>query len=250
MGLGNATLATLRNVINTLSKPKILFLGYQDLLVSDDELKKIFGDDLNINNLRVRKDSEMIITWHGAHHLSKIYDTFSLFEQLDCELSISDIEEIRGGEVIIDLNIPLKTSNQYNIIFDGGTMEHCFNIGQAIQNIIQLTKLNGYILHTNPLQMINHAFYNISPTFYWDVYNQNGHKVLDMKADTKDGISETLDPEKRIFITGEAAIHCLAQKLNNNEFIFPTQGKYLKMAAHRKRAADAEKCLELSQRYI
>jgi hypothetical protein len=214
--------------MNKVSNPKILLLGYQDLVVSDNELKQIFGANIDFKQLKIREDSERIIKWHKARHLSKIYDTFSLFEQLDCELTISDIEAIRGGEIIIDLNVPLKTSNKYNIVFDGGTMEHCFNIGQAIQNIIELTEIDGYILHGNPLQMMNHGFYNISPTLYWDVYNQNGHKVHSLKIQVGDSDAKPVDQFTRFIISGnEAGIYCLAQKLHDGDFVYPIQSKYL-----------------------
>ena len=239
MGFNNITLRTIRDIMNKVSNPKILLLGYQDLVVSDNELKQIFGANIDFKQLKIREESERIIEWHGARHLSKIYDTFSLFEQLDCELTISDIEEIRGGEIIIDLNVPLKTSNKYNIVFDGGTMEHCFNIGQAIQNIIELTEIDGYILYGNPLRMINHGFYNISPTLYWDLYNQNGHKVHSLKIQVGDSDAKPVDHLTRFVISGdnEAGIYCLAQKLHDGDFVYPIQSKYLIEADERQAKA-------------
>ena len=229
MALEFVSLSVLKNIMKDIENPSLLCFGYPDLLITDDELRQIFGLSIKCHKLKVRSDSEKIINWHGrSHDLNKIYDTYSLFEQLECELFISDIAEIRGGEIILDLNLPLTHDSKYNIVYDGGTLEHCFNIGQAIQNMASLVKVNGHIVHINPMNMINHGFYNLNPTFYSDFYRQNGHEIISMRALVKGRLSNELDPLLRLENIQEAAtIVCVAQKKHDEDFIYPTQAKYL-----------------------
>ena len=57
-------------------------------------------------------------------------------------------------------------------------MEHCFNVGQVMRNILMLGKVGAFIVHINPLNYYNHGFFNFNPTFYHDFYSQSGNRVV------------------------------------------------------------------------
>lgn len=156
------------------------------------------------------------------------------FSRLGIELSIIDIKEVRGGEIICDLNHPVSEDLKckYDIVYDGGTLEHCFNVAQAVTNILSMAKVKGFIIHNNPLVLINHGFYNFSPTFYYDFYVQNGHKLASEIVGTKnDGLDVekwSLHPTKRLQdAPTETGISVVVRKLNASAPIFPVQTKYL-----------------------
>ncbi len=46
-----------------------------------------------------------------------------------------DLVASRGGERILDLNGPLEADlvGGFDVVLDAGTMEHCFNVGQAVR---------------------------------------------------------------------------------------------------------------------
>jgi len=67
----------------------------------------------------------------------------------------------------------IRTAGSWNaataidrVVLDAGTMEHCFNVGQTIRNIVDMTKVGGFVIHLNPMTMINHGFFNYHPRFF------------------------------------------------------------------------------------
>ena len=85
---------------------------------------------------------------------------------------------------VLDLNLPLPESmyGNYDFILDGGTMEHCFNVPEVFFNTVRLLKPGGIVLHFNPISgMVNHGFYQFSPTLYYDFYQANGFDEMALK---------------------------------------------------------------------
>jgi hypothetical protein len=73
----------------------------------------------------------------------------------------------------VDLNYPEDWPEKYDVVIDGGTAEHCFNVGQVFANILSAVRPDGgIVVHVNPLNMMNHGFWNISPTAYADFYRR------------------------------------------------------------------------------
>lgn len=158
---------------------RILSLGYPDILASPAALAKIFGVDV-MRKVAVRADSAKIVRWHNAGAMTdSVAEAGALFEALGFELDVLDLVQARGGEILQDLNVPMAASlhERYAAVIDAGTLEHCFNIAQAATNIAQAVALGGFVMHGNPLNMYNHGFYNLNPTWYHDFYEANGFCV-------------------------------------------------------------------------
>jgi hypothetical protein len=79
-----------------------------------------------------------------------------------------------------DLNLPVERNfGTFNLVFDGGTSEHIFNIPQLLRNLHNLTAENGLILHAVPINnWVDHGFYQFSPTFLTDYYRANNWEVI------------------------------------------------------------------------
>lgn len=213
---------------------KLVSLGYPDILLPDSVLNLMFGEEVT-QSLVVRPDAEKILSWHGMEGLVKrVPDSHDFFTRLGVDLSVTDFREVRGDELICDLNLPLPTElhNRFDLVFDGGTLEHCFNVAQAIMGMLGMAKVGGYIIHSNPFVLINHGFYNFSPTFYYDFYLQNGHKLSSQIVASKNFGVETkalpVHPTDRMKedVPIESAISVIAQKCNANAPSFPVQHKY------------------------
>lgn len=154
---------------------KLLSLGYPDLLLRTEDVVNVFGQDV-ADKLVYREDSARIIAWHSQQgKLDRIIDADSLFKLINIELHSIDIVADRGCERIVDLNDPLPDDMRgaYDIVVDGGTTEHCFNIGQAMKNVAEMAKVGGFIIQANGLNNYNHGFFGINPTCYYDLYGQN-----------------------------------------------------------------------------
>lgn len=167
---------------------RILSLGYPDVLASSRQIARIFGESLAAN-LVYRADSAEILRWHGsANPEDRVPDATSLFALLGYDLETMDIVPARGGEMIHDLNepVPQHYGERYAAVLDAGTIEHCFNVAQAVKNVAHMVARGGAAMHINPLNMYNHGFYNFSPTWYHDFYETNGFVVgsLRLVADT------------------------------------------------------------------
>ena len=72
---------------------------------------------------------------------------------------------------VVDLNrpIPEKLKGKYSLVYDGGTMEHCFNSPQVMMNAVSMVKTGGTIIHHVPMNnWVDHGFYQFSPTLFFD----------------------------------------------------------------------------------
>ena len=214
-------------------EPKICCLGYPDVLVSTEQAQQYLGAEAAAR-LAYRPDSASIIAWHALDaHLDRVIDAESLFDVMGMKLTVVDLVASRGGERIVDLNEPLPADlvGAFDIVLDAGTMEHCFNVGQAVRNILAMAKVGGFVIHMNPMTMINHGFFNFSPTFYHDFYGQNGHQLIaPICGLSANGIKVTyakVDHTRRQRVTDSAMVLAVVRKQNDSVPIWPMQSKYL-----------------------
>lgn len=164
---------------SSCASKRILSLGYPDILANVGQVEGIFGKEV-VSKLEYRDDAAKVLRWHNATNVtSQLIETRSLFRAIGFEMDVLDLAEIRGGEIIQDLNEPMPESMnlKYAAVLDAGTLEHCFNIAQAVKNVSSAVAVGGFIMHGNPLNMYNHGFYNLNPTWYGDFYGANGFTV-------------------------------------------------------------------------
>ena len=166
------------DLLRSLAPCRLLSLGYPDLLISDefDVPEVANADKQRLNH-----------SWQG-----KIYETDAVFRRIGIEATYADISAHTGLEKPIDLNSKIAKAPQYDVVLDPGTLEHCFNIGQAFVNVRNMTRIGGHILHLNPLNIVNHGFYNVSPTTYYDFYELHGDQIrIGAVIDKEGGTGET-----------------------------------------------------------
>jgi hypothetical protein len=212
---------------------RAIAFGYPDILASEDELFELFGNEVS-RELQFRSDSESILKWHNATELTdRIVESRHFFSLIGYDLTIADIATIRGDEVIIDLNEPLDPSllaRPFDLVIDGGTAEHCFNIGQALKNMADLVKVGGCIMHINPASMFNHGFYNLNPTLYHDFYSENGFRLDYLKAASNIAFRPKLIDVPAMARIRElpvnASLICGAQRIVQQPVLWPMQAKY------------------------
>lgn len=100
---------------------------------------------------------------------------FDSLDSLDC----SDYEKCT---VMHDLNtdVPAKLYNKYDLIFDGGSSEHIFNLPKVLENYHKMLKVGGRIIHALPSSNhVDHGFYMFSPGLFWDYYSANNWEIKD-----------------------------------------------------------------------
>jgi len=245
MAINTIVLNVLRQIRPHLpAEPKICCLGYPDVLVSTEQAQQYLGAEAAAR-LAYRPDSASIIAWHALDaHLDRVIDAESLFDVMGMKLTVVDLVASRGGERIVDLNEPLPADlvGAFDIVLDAGTMEHCFNVGQAVRNILAMAKVGGFVIHMNPMTMINHGFFNFSPTFYHDFYGQNGHQLIaPICGVSTNGIKvnyQKVDHTRRQRVPDSTTmVLSVARKLNDSVPIWPMQSKYLQNPTLKNNAA-------------
>jgi hypothetical protein len=93
-----------------------------------------------------------------------------------------DIDAYEGASIIADLNVDVishDANEGFDLVIDAGTLEHCFNISNAMEYIHNALKPDGIVFHTSPAnRMIDHGLFQISPTFYRDYYQAAKYEHL------------------------------------------------------------------------
>lgn len=175
MGISHSALTLLCKTISSnglmpSENASLLTLGRQSILVDRRSCEKIlarYGFTLpHPKGLYLDTDLDTLLFRSVG---------FKLIDSLDC----SDYE---SPTILHDLNIPIahKEMAEYNLIFDGGTSEHIFNIPEFLKTVYKLCRVNGLVIHSVPINnWPDHGFYQFSPTLLTDFYNANKWRIVD-----------------------------------------------------------------------
>ena len=156
----------------------VLQLGRQDVAISEEEMQSIANEEGF--NLQVVK--EYRIYRESRFNGLRMMDDRYFFRRLGFSMVHSlDISDYEGADILHDLNLPLSSGSNnigmYNLIFDGGTMEHVFHVPNLLQNVFKLLAVNGRIVHSVPVDLFNHGFYNFSSCLFEDFYTVNNFEI-------------------------------------------------------------------------
>jgi len=93
-----------------------------------------------------------------------------------------DYSTFEGATVQHDLNQPLPDTlrAKYDLVFDGGTLEHIFNFPQALKSCMELVRPGGHFVQvSNGNNFMGHGFWQISPELiYRSLSPANGFQPL------------------------------------------------------------------------
>lgn len=157
---------------------KVMQLGRQHTFVTLEELK-----DLAIQfKIRHSTNTEILYKKLLKNHQGKYANDIELFSMLDFDTIHSiDVSNYEDATFVHDLNVPVprELHDQYDLIFDGGTVEHVFSTHQALKNIHNMLKPGGVIIHASPTHnFVDHGFYMFSPLMFHDYYSVNSYQIL------------------------------------------------------------------------
>jgi SAM-dependent methyltransferase len=116
------------------------------------------------------------------------------------QVQAMDFSAYEGAGLVHDLNqpIPPQWREQFDVVFDGGTLEHVFNFPVAIKNCMEMLKPKGrFVAVTMPNNWCGHGFYQFSPELFFRILSPaNGFSIIDMYLTTLGGNAYTvIDPE-------------------------------------------------------
>lgn len=161
-------------------KGPVLTLGNQEIWATYEDLKKCFKKSKQsfkipkkiVKHTSYMFDQSQVLTDFARDfvHAKIFFEMLGIAKYYDMDNSDNDRPTFQW-----DLNLPISTKyhQKFSLIFDGGTIEHIFDIKQVMTNIVKMLKMNGHIIHLSSFSM-DHGFYGLSPTFFYDFYRQNG----------------------------------------------------------------------------
>jgi SAM-dependent methyltransferase len=96
-------------------------------------------------------------------------------------VSSLDASPFEGAEIIHDLNEPIGGGHhdQYDVVIDGGLLEHVFNFPVALKNCMEMVRVGGTLMiHTPANNYFGHGFYQFSPElFFRALSEENGFRI-------------------------------------------------------------------------
>ena len=146
---------------------RVLTLGHQHLHLDPATFRRVLarlGQPL-ADEVPVYADA--LLTAMGASHVEAL-----------------DASAYEGATRVHDLNEPVPAAwhEQFDLVFDGGTLEHVFNVTTALKNCMLMVKPQGrFVSITLPNNWCGHGFYQFSPELFFRALGaDNGFSVVEM----------------------------------------------------------------------
>lgn len=109
-----------------------------------------------------------------------------------------DFSAIEGAEHIHDLSTPVgpELTDKFDLVYDGGTTEHVFDIAQSFRNVDAMLKEEGiFISCVGANGWFGHGFYQIGPDIPWRYWVASlGYEMLGCWTFTR----ETMEPPREV----------------------------------------------------
>jgi hypothetical protein len=161
-------------------KGPVCSLGNQDIWASLNDLKNCLeavGCTFHLPASVIRHSSRtfgmndtLAETAKNFIHAATMFEAMGIEGYLDMDKFDSD-----KPAVLHDLNDPIDDDlkSRFGLVFDGGTIEHIFDVRQVLGNIVNMLGIGGCVVHQCSFA-IDHGFYGFSPIVYYDFYGANG----------------------------------------------------------------------------
>jgi hypothetical protein len=218
----------------------VLQLGRQTILFNEKQLRN-WASETRTEIGSVDGVSNRNGTGADGHGNSEMNDERYFRMMGFGEVASCDFSHYENATFVMDLNQPVKPEfhNRFDMIFDGGTMEHVFNVPMVFANIHSMLKIGGRVLHVVPSSnMVDHGFYSFSPTLFRDFYRSNAYSLVKLylfECSSWGGkwtVYDCLDrcPDSRlgrIASARMAGIFCIAEKTEaSTANVVPSQGHF------------------------
>ena len=193
MGFDNSDLKFL---LSGMSGQSVCTLGRQNLFLSQSELSRTLAEferpALSLPN-------------------RAIYYAEDVLRPLGFSVDSVDASNYESATIIHDLNNPIPDGlvERFDIVWDGGTLEHVFNFPTALVNAMRMVKIGGHLaLRTPANNQCGHGFYQFSPELFYRIFtSQNGFEIVRLYISSKGKYFHVRDP---------AEAHCRVELLDKD----------------------------------
>src|SRR5688500_9259085 len=108
------------------------------------------------------------LNWEDAPTLEEFYKSFGFDE-----VHTMRVADHQAGSYFHDLNHPLprELEGQYDVVLCRSTLEHIFEVANALRSVTAMVKVGGEIFCDLPTNnWVDHGFYQLSPTLLFDFF--------------------------------------------------------------------------------
>ena len=122
----------------------------------------------------------------------------ALFHDLGArELEVYDASAYEGATQLHDFNTRIGSAHRerYTAVFDGGSLEHVFNVPVALENLMSMVAVGGHYISAVPCNnWAGHGFYQFSPELFFRALSpENGFDHTSVIAYAETGPSSSLE---------------------------------------------------------
>ncbi len=97
------------------------------------------------------------------------------------EVVTVDVSDYEGVDLLVDLNQPLPEEliGRFDLVFDGGTIQHVFHLPNLLRNVHLALRPGGRAIFPMAASHnhVDHGFYMLSPTFFHDYFTANAYRI-------------------------------------------------------------------------
>jgi len=138
---------------------------------------------------------------HGIpHDLADLVQPDGYAETLMSKLGFGameamDFSDYEGASLLHDLNqpVPPELEGAFDFIFDGGTIEHVFNVPMALANVFRMLRPGGRAVSANGMNgWAGHGMYQFNPELVWTFWR----RTCDCKVHDCRGIKKLPVPKE------------------------------------------------------
>jgi hypothetical protein len=135
----------------------------------------------------------------------------------------------------LDLNHPIHDLPQYTVTYNHGTAEHIFNIANVFRLMHDRTAKDGLMIHESPFTgWIDHGFYNLNPTLFYDLAAANRYDIRYLALEqlgNPDPLrihsrEQILDAAREGMLPVNTMLFVVFRKVRDDAFRMPMQGYY------------------------
>ena len=218
-----------RFLVNAGIFGSVLTLGRQALFGENADYAKLLGISVSrFEEIRAESQGlcEGLLRYLGARTVDSL-----------------DYSDYEGATLLHDLNepVPLSWHQRFDVVIDGGSLEHVFNYPAALRNSMEMVKHGGKLLIITPSDnQCGHGFYQLSPELFFRAFSkENGYQVETAllrvgMSDSEPEIIRLNDPaidgkRQEIRTTDQALLYITATRVEVNQIFqsWPQQSDYL-----------------------
>ena len=235
--------------LGDLSDKQVLALGLQDCHFTYDQLvnfltvQGITHRPLDPDEVRLTTGFKWVVPGEAEAYLNYVHQE-TLFRVLGFDpggVHALDLSDFEGADIVHDLNVPVDEGlvEKFDLIFDGGTIEHVFSLKDSLFNTARLCKVGGVVVHISPADSLGHGLINLSAGLYRDFYAANGfdevsvgYMGLPMDARRVGQYFLEFTPEELDFSLRprySTAVFSIFRKAEAKELVVPQQGFYTRL---------------------